>query len=103
MCSRRYFTWCWDTARVIRLALEGQLQPGIYNVASRNDRTDAESYAFVFRALGADEETMGRLLISDAAFLPRSLTPEPDKLERQGIVLPDFAHSVLRALGKANP
>ena len=103
MCSRRYFTWCWDTARVIRLALEGQLQPGIYNVASRNDRTDAESYAFVFRALGADEETMGRLLISDAAFLPRSLTPEPDKLERQGIVLPDFSHSILRALGKANP
>lgn len=100
MCSRRYFTWCWDTARVVQLALEGRLLPGVYNVASRNDKTDAQAYAFVFRALGASEEALGRLLLADAVFLPRSLTPEPDKLEKQGTVLPDFTQSVLRALGR---
>ena len=99
--SRRYFTWCWDTAHVVQLALEGRLSPGVYNVASRNDKTDAQAYAFVFRALGADEETLGHLLLADEALLPRSLTPEPDKLEKQGIVLPEFTQSVLCALGKS--
>ncbi len=97
-CSRRYLTWCWDTARVVQLALEGKFSPGIYNVASRNHRTDADTYALVFRALGASEEQISRLLVSDMAFLPRSLTPEPDKLEKQGIVLPEFSQAVQNAL-----
>lgn len=100
--SRRYVTCCWDTAHVVQLALEGKFAPGVYNVASRNHMTDGEAYAYVFRALGADEAQISRLVQADASFLPRSLTPEPDKLERQGIVLPEFTQSVQNALKGEN-
>jgi len=98
ICSRRYMTHCWDTARVVQLALEGSFAPGVYNVASRNGKTDVQAYAFVFRALGATEDQLARLLLADPSYLQRSLTPEPDKLERQGIVLPEFTESVTAAL-----
>lgn len=99
--SGRYLTWCYDTAGVVLKAVAAAFEPGTYNVASRNDRTDRETYELVFRALGAGEDRLHRLIAVDGSYAPRLLTADPARLESRGVILPEFSQSLGRALGKS--
>lgn len=97
--SRQNITYVYDSAQAVLSMAEGDIPYGIYNLASENELTDYETKAYILRYLGADSESIRRLLKASQSSRPFDLRAVPYNLKLAGYRLPPFMEGLECCMG----
>jgi dTDP-4-dehydrorhamnose reductase len=96
--SHQYICYVQDTIDALIKMAEQAVPYGIYNVTQETEKTIFESFAFAMSSIGADEETVKRLVLPRDAEKPHNLWAKPYNLEMCGHKMPSFEEGIARCI-----